>query len=33
LAGQAPPRARHVLANILGFGGGHTAVVLENVEA
>jgi len=29
-----PPRgARHVLASILGFGGGHTAVVLEDREA
>jgi len=33
LAEQAPPRARHVMASILGFGGGHTAVVLEDGEA
>jgi 3-oxoacyl-[acyl-carrier-protein] synthase-1 len=30
LATQAPPRLRHVLACILGFGGGHAAVVLED---
>jgi 3-oxoacyl-[acyl-carrier-protein] synthase-1 len=30
LATQAPPRLRHVLACILGFGGGHSAVVLED---
>lgn len=33
LAEQAPQRARHVMANILGFGGGHTAVVLEDGDA
>ncbi len=32
LAGRAPT-ARHVLAAILGFGGGHTAVVLEDGAA
>ena len=30
LATAAPARLRHVLACILGFGGGHTAVVLED---
>ena len=30
LAGSAPLRLRHVLASILGFGGGHAAVVLED---
>lgn len=29
LAVQAPQQVRHVLANILGFGGSHAAVVLE----
>jgi len=33
LSPQAPQRARHVLASILGFGGGHTAVVLEDGDA
>ena len=33
LSQQAPQRALHVLASILGFGGGHTAVVLEDREA
>ncbi len=33
LSQQAPPHARHVLASILGFGGGHTAVVLEDSAA
>jgi len=33
LAGRAPARARHVLACILGFGGGHAAVVLEDRES
>jgi 3-oxoacyl-[acyl-carrier-protein] synthase-1 len=33
LSPQAPQRARHVLASILGFGGGHTAVVLEDGQA
>ena len=33
LAGQAPAHARHVLASILGFGGGHAAVVLEDRAA
>ena len=33
LANRPPSRARHVLASILGFGGGHTAVVLEDTQA
>lgn len=33
LASRPPSRARHVLASILGFGGGHTAVVLEDTQA
>ncbi len=33
LAARAPSYARHVLASILGFGGGHTAVVLEDTHA
>jgi 3-oxoacyl-[acyl-carrier-protein] synthase I len=33
LADHAPPHARHVLASILGFGGGHAAVVLEDRDA
>ena len=33
LATAAPVRLRHVLAAILGFGGGHTAVVLEDTAA
>jgi 3-oxoacyl-[acyl-carrier-protein] synthase-1 len=33
LAVQPPTAARHVLASILGFGGGHSAVVLEDREA
>jgi 3-oxoacyl-[acyl-carrier-protein] synthase I len=32
-ARQAPPRLRHILAAILGFGGGHAAVVLEDTAA
>lgn len=32
LAAAAPSQARHVLASILGFGGGHTAVVLEDMR-
>lgn len=32
-ARHAPPRLRHVLACILGFGGGHAAVVLEDTAA
>ena len=32
-ARQAPIGLRHVLAIILGFGGGHTAVVLEDTQA
>jgi 3-oxoacyl-[acyl-carrier-protein] synthase I len=32
-AQHAPPRLRHVLACILGFGGGHAAVVLEDTAA
>jgi 3-oxoacyl-[acyl-carrier-protein] synthase-1 len=27
---SSAPQARHVLASILGFGGGHAAVVLED---
>ena len=30
LADRTPRHVRHVLANILGFGGGHAAVVLED---
>jgi 3-oxoacyl-[acyl-carrier-protein] synthase I len=33
LPDQAPLHARHVLASILGFGGGHAAVVLEDGAA
>ena len=33
LANAPPSHARHVLASILGFGGGHTAVVLEDMQA
>ncbi|MET0334902.1 MAG: beta-ketoacyl synthase N-terminal-like domain-containing protein [Rhizobacter sp.] len=33
LASQAPSHVRHVLASILGFGGGHAAVVLEDTHA
>jgi 3-oxoacyl-[acyl-carrier-protein] synthase-1 len=33
LASAAPARLRHLLASILGFGGGHAAVVLEDMEA
>ena len=33
LAARAPRPARHVLASILGFGGGHAAVVLEDAGA
>ena len=33
LANRPPQHARHVLASILGFGGGHTAVVLEDGQA
>lgn len=33
LAARAPSHARHVLASILGFGGGHAAVVLEDTCA
>jgi 3-oxoacyl-[acyl-carrier-protein] synthase I len=33
LAAKAPARLRHVLAGILGFGGGHAAVVLEDTAA
>ena len=32
-AGKAPPRLRYLLACILGFGGGHAAVVLEDTAA
>ena len=33
LASQPPRAARHLLANIFGFGGGHAAVVLEDTQA
>ncbi|MCM5679176.1 beta-ketoacyl synthase [Schlegelella sp. S2-27] len=33
LAEHAPEAARHILAYILGFGGGHAAVVLEDCTA
>jgi 3-oxoacyl-[acyl-carrier-protein] synthase-1 len=33
LAIAPPSHARHVLASILGFGGGHTAVVIEDTQA
>jgi 3-oxoacyl-[acyl-carrier-protein] synthase I len=33
LACSAPARLRYVLASILGFGGGHAAVVLEDMVA
>jgi 3-oxoacyl-[acyl-carrier-protein] synthase I len=33
LAARAPTRVRHLLASILGFGGGHAAVVLEDRDA
>lgn len=33
LADRAPQHARYVLASILGFGGGHAAIVLEDREA
>jgi 3-oxoacyl-[acyl-carrier-protein] synthase-1 len=33
LAMGPPSHARHVLASILGFGGGHAAVVLEDTQA
>ena len=33
LADSAPPRLRHLLASILGFGGGHAAVVLGDTGA
>ena len=33
LAERAPASARHVLACVLGFGGGHAAVVLEDRES
>ncbi|HEX5127034.1 MAG TPA: beta-ketoacyl synthase N-terminal-like domain-containing protein, partial [Rhodocyclaceae bacterium] len=32
-ANTLPPRVRYVLTNILGFGGGHAAFVLEDTEA
>ena len=32
-ASHSPQPARHVLASILGFGGGHAAVVLQDNEA
>jgi 3-oxoacyl-[acyl-carrier-protein] synthase-1 len=32
-ADRAPARLRHILATILGFGGGHAAVVLEDTKA
>jgi 3-oxoacyl-[acyl-carrier-protein] synthase-1 len=33
LARSRPESVRYVLANILGFGGGHTAVILEDTNA
>lgn len=33
LASRAPARVRHLLANVLGFGGGHASVVLEDLQA
>lgn len=33
LSPRVPSRVRHVLASILGFGGGHAAVVLEDTQA
>jgi 3-oxoacyl-[acyl-carrier-protein] synthase-1 len=33
LADRAPQHVRYVLASILGFGGGHAAIVLEDREA
>jgi 3-oxoacyl-[acyl-carrier-protein] synthase I len=33
LTDQLPQHARYVLAQILGFGGGHAAVVLEDTQA
>jgi 3-oxoacyl-[acyl-carrier-protein] synthase-1 len=33
LADRSPQSVRHVLAIILGFGGGHAAIVLEDREA
>lgn len=30
LSPEVPPRVRHVLATILGFGGGHAAAILED---
>lgn len=32
LAQQVPPKLRYVMASILGFGGGHAAVVLEQFD-
>jgi 3-oxoacyl-[acyl-carrier-protein] synthase-1 len=33
LASHPPRTVRHLLANIFGFGGGHAAVVLEDMQA
>jgi 3-oxoacyl-[acyl-carrier-protein] synthase-1 len=33
LSERAPANVRHLLACILGFGGGHAAVVLEDTQA
>jgi 3-oxoacyl-[acyl-carrier-protein] synthase-1 len=33
LAGQAPARLRHMLLNVVGFGGGHAALVLSDAAA
>lgn len=33
LVAAPPPRCRHVLATILGFGGGHAAVALQDTAA
>ncbi|MBL8451405.1 MAG: hypothetical protein JNK97_01555, partial [Zoogloea sp.] len=32
LAPECPPRLRFILAQILGFGGGHAALVLEDTH-
>jgi 3-oxoacyl-[acyl-carrier-protein] synthase-1 len=33
LNARAPARLRHILVNTIGFGGGHTALVLEDCSA
>lgn len=33
LCTQAPQRLRHVLLNVVGFGGGHASLVLKDCEA